>query len=573
VLVRRVGELLGDDVLMAEAAKYQTLRNPKTERKDTEIYYSPACPHCNQLIGYLDANGVVYGKRNVVESEEARKELVSLTGKLAIPVVKKEDVVVQGFDKSRLRELLAIDAGTEKTGEYKARERIPTVAPAMLKERIEEAKALLEENRFGESTRASRHLYPHQWNWDAGFIARGYLRFAPEKAYAEIRSLFRGQWSNGFVPHIVFNPSYLDHFPGPDYWQAKRSGHAPEGVHTSGIGQPPVHASMMADAQEIDPDRKRAAGFLKELYPLFRALHEYYFSSRDPGSEGLVYLVHPWESGLDNSPLWDETLARITRSSPWARKMREIADALASQAKRPKRGYFEKYSYLVHRLFSEDYDWRRIGVSHPFRVQDVLFNSVLCKAERDLGRIARLIGRDSERHYARAERIATAMNQKLWDPEDGLYYSYDMVTGKLIKRDTIFSYIPLYADICSKERAARLVENLKTHCFCVADRSCVGIPSYDMCQVDYDGEHYWRGPIWFNMGWYMVRGLRRYSEEELADWLSNSLLKLVLEHGFYEYFEPETGKGLGADGFSWTASLFLDLAAASMKQPSDPHST
>lgn len=153
------------------------------------------------------------------------------------------------------------------------------------------------------------------------------------------------------------------------------------------------------------------------------------------------------------------------------------------------------------------------------------------------------------------------MNAKLWDPQDGLYYSYDVRAGTLLKRDTVFSYLPLYAGICDGDKSRTLTDNLRSHCFCVADRNCVGIPTYDMCQADYEGEFYWRGPVWFNMCWYMVDGFRRYGDRETADWLSDSLLQLVVEHGFYEYYEPETGKGLGADGFSWTAALFLDLAA------------
>ena len=39
------------------------------------------------------------------------------------------------------------------------------------------------------------------------------------------------------------------------------------------------------------------------------------------------------------------------------------------------------------------------------------------------------------------------------------------------------------------------------------------------------------------------------------------MLDLVDREGFFEYYEPETGKGLGADGFSWTAALFIDLVS------------
>ncbi len=153
------------------------------------------------------------------------------------------------------------------------------------------------------------------------------------------------------------------------------------------------------------------------------------------------------------------------------------------------------------------------------------------------------------------------MNTKLRDSHDGVYHSYDMVAGGHLKRETIFSYFPLYAGCCDPDQATRVVERLRTRCFCLADRNFVAVPSYDMCQADYDGEFYWRGPVWFNVNWYLAKELRRHGQQELADWIENSLLQLASNNGFHEYYSPETGHGLGASGFSWTAALFLDLVA------------
>jgi hypothetical protein len=36
-------------------------------------------------------------------------------------------------------------------------------------------------------------------------------------------------------------------------------------------------------------------------------------------------------------------------------------------------------------------------------------------------------------------------------------------------------------------------------------------------------------------------------------------LGLVRQHGFFEYFNPQTGQGHGTDKFSWTAALLLDV--------------
>ena len=560
-LIQKVASLLGNEQLMKKGAKLSAKRAsaPQSSSLPT-VYFSPACPHCHRLRSYLDANAIEYVVKDVTESEAAREDVRRLTGRNAIPVLKVDGEILVGFEVGQLQNLLAINPKEDQWESGTVRQRRSGMDPARLAEVVHEAKRVLESNWRGDRTIPSEDLYPHQWNWDSGFAARGYLHFRLERAYTELRSLFEGQWRDGFLPHMIFSQDKLDHFPGPDYWHSEYSEQAPEGVLTSGISQPPVHASMVADATQLDPDSDRARGFLEEIYPKLRKLHEFYFDNRDPSGEGLISLVHPWESGLDNTPLWDKPLSRIRSISPWALQMQERFNTLAEEGKRPKRPYIGVYSHLIENLQRHKYDWQAIGRNHEFMVQDVLFNAILCKAERDLGEIAEAVGEDPKIHAVRSDRLGQAMNRKLWDEEAGLYYDFDLVAQEPIRSDTVFSYLPLYGKICDPERAARVIESLRTHCFCVSDRNCVGIPSYDMCQVDYQGEYYWRGPVWVNINWCLAAGLREYGEEELADWIETSLLNLVSEHGFYEYYEPETGKGLGASNFSWTAALIIDIA-------------
>ena len=51
----------------------------------------------------------------------------------------------------------------------------------------------------------------------------------------------------------------------------------------------------------------------------------------------------------------------------------------------------------------------------------------------------------------------------------------------------------------------------------------------------------------------------RINEEQLAQWIERSLIALAERHGFYEYSDPETGKGSGEKDFSWTAALVIAL--------------
>ena len=118
----------------------------------------------------------------------------------------------------------------------------PTTKSGADAELIGRARAVLEANWLGHGTSPSLQLYPHQWSWDAACIAMGYASWNQSRAEQELRSLFAGQWRNGLLPHIVFTEG-ASYFPGPDFWQTERSAEAPERPRTSGIVQPPIHAT------------------------------------------------------------------------------------------------------------------------------------------------------------------------------------------------------------------------------------------------------------------------------------------------------------------------------------------
>ena len=105
------------------------------------------------------------------------------------------------------------------------------------------AVATLDGNWEHDHTVPSRTLYPHQWSWDSAFSALGWSHVRPARAWRELASLFRAQWVDGRVPHIVFNPALRvrSYFPGPEFWASACAAGAPAAA-TSGLVQPPVHA-------------------------------------------------------------------------------------------------------------------------------------------------------------------------------------------------------------------------------------------------------------------------------------------------------------------------------------------
>ena len=65
--------------------------------------------------------------------------------------------------------------------------------------------AILRQNDQGGYTLPTHGLYPYQWNWDSAFAAWGFMFFDPERGWAELETLLKGQWEDGMVPHILFH--------------------------------------------------------------------------------------------------------------------------------------------------------------------------------------------------------------------------------------------------------------------------------------------------------------------------------------------------------------------------------
>lgn len=257
------------------------------------------------------------------------------------------------------------------------------------------ASSVLLGNWAGGSTVPSRTLYPHQWSWDSAFIAIGLRHLSPRRARRELETLFSAQWrSDGRVPHIVFNDSVPAdaYFPGPDFWQVGVPGEAGL-TGTSGIVQPPVHALAAWEVHRTDPGASLEVGFLRRLYPQLVQWHEYLRAHRDLGGAGLAAIVHPWESGWDNSPCWDGPLARITPADPAGYVRRDLTHSDA--ADRPTDDDYGRYVRLCTDYREADYDDTRLR--HTFAVEDPCFNALLIISEYALADIAEAIGASPSR--------------------------------------------------------------------------------------------------------------------------------------------------------------------------------
>jgi Trehalase len=419
------------------------------------------------------------------------------------------------------------------------------------------AAAVLEANWMGHATRASAHLYPHQWSWDSACIAIGYASWDQQRAQAELRWIFAGQWADGLLPHIRFSDD-ARYFPGPDFWQTHLSTMAPAKPKTSGIVQPPVHATAVWKVFRHARDREEAMRFLRELQPKLAAWHEYLYRERSRDGGGLVEIWHPWESGMDNSPLWDEALARISPPRDAIPTYERVDVEFVDAAQRPTNDHYDRYAYLVKLYRNWSYDPARIREECPFVVRDVLFNSLLVQSNRDLAEISRVVGADPRPFEEWARQTATSLNEVLWDESEGMYLDFDVRTGARIRARTGAALAPLYAGVPSRDRASRLIEGLRTYEVAI---DAVGpvVASVPPDDPHFEPALYWRGPVWPMINWVVHTGLLRYGFVEEATQIRRALLELARREGFWEHYNARTGRGEGTERLSWTAALVLDL--------------
>jgi hypothetical protein len=429
----------------------------------------------------------------------------------------------------------------------------------------ERAQAVLEWNRRGAWTCPSSELYPHQWLWDSCFIAIGLARYDPPRAAAEVQSLFRGQWQNGMVPHMIFADGVRD-VGSRRLWQSRHNVLAPRDVDTSCITQPPLLAVAAWTVAEALPEPERRV-FLADCYPRLVAHHQWLYRERDLEHRGLVTLIHPWECGLDTTPPWMDELAQM--AEPWwmrvalrlhlARVVRFVRrdTRFVPACERPSDDDGLRMLVLARRAKRHDFELRRLPVRESVLVEDLAFNAILVAANRALARIAEALGVALDPQLAASASATRAALEELWDEPTGQYYARSSATGAPIVSSTVATFLPLWAGV-DTDRVRSLLGLLRD---ARAYQPAFPVPSVALNDPEFDANRYWKGPTWVNMNWMIVQGLLHSDEPGPAGALRRATLELVDRTGFSEYFSPTTGHGFGAEDFSWTAALVVALLA------------
>jgi hypothetical protein len=430
------------------------------------------------------------------------------------------------------------------------------------------AENVLRGNDNGGYTVPSRATYPHQWNWDSALAALGWAELDPGRAWRELETLAGARDRQGMIPHIAFHSRvpdrvngrlrgaltmvarpYARYLPGPRWWGRRVS---VDGRRISGITQPPVAATCARLLFERHPDEPRARALLQPLLGWHRVLLE----ERDPRGTGEPVLIHPWESGRDNALEWDGPLWRVLPEVTVVhRRDTDSVDA----AERPSDEHYRRFLTLVRQGTRAAWPQARLARSGAFRVLDPGFSAILARACADLGWLAERLreGRIAEESRAASVRVAGALRARA--DADGLVRPVDLTDESTLGVTSAGSALALL----SPELDDGQVDAVRELVTSGALASAYGVRSLDKAHPERSSRNYWRGPVWANVTWLCAHALEQHGDRVAAAKLRFRMIEAIEGGGMREYVVPDSGRGLGARDFAWTAALCLrELGAA-----------
>ena len=138
------------------------------------------------------------------------------------------------------------------------------------------------------------------------------------------------------------------------------------------------------------------------------------------------------------------------------------------------------------------------------------------------------------------DKIKEDINSVLWCEDDGFYYDYDILNGDFNKVQSVSSFLPVFAGICDKEKAESLVAHLKN-----PETFYTEFPVPTISKTDSTfGSDMWRGPVWINYNYMIIKGLREYGFGDFAKELKTKTLDTIdmwykRTGTVYEFYDSE----------------------------------
>ncbi len=341
------------------------------------------------------------------------------------------------------------------------------------------------------------------WLWDSCFHAIAWSGLGDPRAVKELETVLSLQLPNGFVPHMGYltRPEAslaLWHSPG-----------------RSDITQPPMYGHALRVLA--------ARGFgVEHLYRAATAGLDYLLEQRrDPGS-GLIRVLHPWETGCDDSPRWDGWQLGPFNERRWNKLKRTLVRSIRLR---------------------DGAAW----VNPLFDVGSAGFSALVAFNARELGEATA-----SQELLSKASALAQAIDSH-WE-DSRRTWSDVCLAGPHGPHSTsaVRTLDALFTVLVSENRHHR--DGARAEIF---DRRSFWRPhgpsSTAADEPSYDPGAYWRGDAWPQQLYLIMVGAQRQGRHAEARRLAEKLVLGCIGSGYAERWNPETGAGLGAIPQGWAA--------------------
>lgn len=180
-----------------------------------------------------------------------------------------------------------------------------------------------------------------------------------------------------------------------------------------------------------------------------------------------------------------------------------------------------------------------------------------------LAKMAQYLGfkADERLFKAEAERRVNDLANNFWDDTDQMFYDRridDSLEDPFVRVITPVSFLPLLVGAADKSKAAAMAAHLSDPSYLKVP---YGVPTVSSTSKEYNPEDYWRGPVWIVTNAFVIWALEQYGlEQEALALRSSTLAMIAAEQTPREYYNSQTGAGLGATDFMWSGVFYLLLS-------------
>lgn len=263
--------------------------------------------------------------------------------------------------------------------------------------------------------------------------------------------------------------------------------HVVSDLISSGYTQPPLIAWSLEGIWK-HADRGAAASALTPHYQALVDYNRWLYRNRRL-QNGLFYWLHPYESGVENAPRFGS----------------------ADEAKQ----------------------FDTTGIAAPDLCSYVILQN------EAIANISGWLNLDGSEFEEKAAELKSQVQTQLYCEKDGVFYDRREENGEFLRSLTIGSILPLWAGAATPEQARSIRDHIMSEDHF---NTLIPFPTVSMSDADFSRDM-WRGPVWINLAYGTIQGLKRYGFEDEASELAFKLCDGVYrvfnrERKFYEFYDP-----------------------------------